>query len=644
MKNKLVLFFIIGFSIFISAASGYALTWQNVTPSWSADNQTVSTMAVFNGRLFAATGDLYGTQMWSYDGTAWSNVTPSWWSGWSGSVRSMAVFDGLLYVVTDPYDAGTGTETQIWSYDGTTWSNRHLFIYGYNEQVYCMATFLNLIFFGTSEYTTSCTGSHTGQVRAYDGLLNWSEYSPWGLCANVGVSSMAVFNGQLYVAATKNYTYGPDIWSYDGRTWSNVQVPSPWLWYYLSVSNMGVFNGRLYAGTSDAQVWAYDGTTWSNTNFPKGSNIVGVSGMTVFNGNLFIGTTTQGTGTSLIAEVWSYDGTIWSKDDVPWGSGYYSTSFFSVFNSRLYVGISGFGPTQIWSLGSPTVPGAPTQVTAVAGNAQATVSFTPPDSNGGSPITSYTVTSNPDNITAVGTSSPITLIGLTNGTPYTFTVTATNAVGTSPASLPSNMVTPAAPTETISIPSMLSGPASGSTDTYYSYSTGGSMSNLGHSVQYLFEWGDGNNSGWLPIGTVSASHSWSFPGSYAVRAKARCATDTSVVSNWSGTLTINISPDISTLTVSRIGTGDGTIRSSDGNIDCGSKCSHVYNAGVVVSLTATPSSGSTFSGWSGACSGTGDCVINVNSDQSVTASFSQQTNIINLILRQMERNLMLLLL
>jgi uncharacterized protein (TIGR02145 family) len=91
-----------------------------------------------------------------------------------------------------------------------------------------------------------------------------------------------------------------------------------------------------------------------------------------------------------------------------------------------------------------TVPGAPTIGTATAGNAQATVTFTPPASNGGSAITGYTVTSNPGNITALGAGSPITVTGLTNGTAYTFTVTATNAIGTGPASAASNSVTPAA--------------------------------------------------------------------------------------------------------------------------------------------------------------------------------------------------------
>ncbi len=79
-----------------------------------------------------------------------------------------------------------------------------------------------------------------------------------------------------------------------------------------------------------------------------------------------------------------------------------------------------------------TFPGAPKDVTARAGNASATVSFTAPASDGGSPITSYIVTSSPGGITASGTRSPITIKGLTNGTSYTFTVQAINKIGTGP--------------------------------------------------------------------------------------------------------------------------------------------------------------------------------------------------------------------
>lgn len=91
-----------------------------------------------------------------------------------------------------------------------------------------------------------------------------------------------------------------------------------------------------------------------------------------------------------------------------------------------------------------TVPGAPTSVVATAGNVSATVSFSAPPSNGGSAITGYTVTSSPGGFTGTGASSPINVSGLTNGTAYTFTVVATNAIGDSTASTASNSVTPSA--------------------------------------------------------------------------------------------------------------------------------------------------------------------------------------------------------
>ncbi len=96
----------------------------------------------------------------------------------------------------------------------------------------------------------------------------------------------------------------------------------------------------------------------------------------------------------------------------------------------------------------PTQPGAPTGVTATAGNAAATVQWTAPG-DGGSPITGYTVTPYVGGIAQPATqvaapATTATVSGLTNGTTYTFTVTATNALGTGPESAPSNAVTPAA--------------------------------------------------------------------------------------------------------------------------------------------------------------------------------------------------------
>jgi len=77
-----------------------------------------------------------------------------------------------------------------------------------------------------------------------------------------------------------------------------------------------------------------------------------------------------------------------------------------------------------------------------------------------------------------------------------------------------------------------------------------------------------------------------------------------------------------TLTVTKSGTGTGTVTSSPAGISCGPTCSANFDSGAVVNLTATPDSGSTFAGWSGACSGTGACSMTMDAAKSVSANFT----------------------
>jgi hypothetical protein len=100
-------------------------------------------------------------------------------------------------------------------------------------------------------------------------------------------------------------------------------------------------------------------------------------------------------------------------------------------------------PSPVGTPSPPLVPGAATLDHA------SYVSCLPPTDDGGSAITCYTVTSSPGGITATGSSCPILVTGLTDGTAYTFTVTAANADGgTSQRSKPTASVTPHAPSGT----------------------------------------------------------------------------------------------------------------------------------------------------------------------------------------------------
>jgi uncharacterized repeat protein (TIGR02543 family) len=82
------------------------------------------------------------------------------------------------------------------------------------------------------------------------------------------------------------------------------------------------------------------------------------------------------------------------------------------------------------------------------------------------------------------------------------------------------------------------------------------------------------------------------------------------------------------LSVSRSGTGGGTVASSPAGIDCGASCEAGYDTGTVVELSATPDATSTFAGWTGACTGTASCQVTMDQARSVTATFTRITRVL----------------
>ena len=135
------------------------------------------------------------------------------------------------------------------------------------------------------------------------------------------------------------------------------------------------------------------------------------------------------------------------------GGGNWSKVTISVLaGTSYYFAIDGYGnrkgsTTLNWEFAvapSPTEPSAPRNVRGSAGNQLVTLYWEAPLDNGSRTITAYTATSNPESKTCVSTGAlTCTVRGLTNGVAYTFSVTATNLIGTSAASTASDPVTPA---------------------------------------------------------------------------------------------------------------------------------------------------------------------------------------------------------
>ncbi len=125
--------------------------------------------------------------------------------------------------------------------------------------------------------------------------------------------------------------------------------------------------------------------------------------------------------------------------------------------------------------------------------------------------------------------------------------------------------------------------------------------------------------------TAAAASGSTFSGwSGACSGTGSCVVTMSAARDVTATFTTT-PPSTQTLTVSKAGSGSGSVSSTPAGVSCGSSCSASFATGTSVTLTAAAASGSTFSGWSGACSGTGSCVVTMSAARDVTATFTQTT-------------------
>lgn len=139
----------------------------------------------------------------------------------------------------------------------------------------------------------------------------------------------------------------------------------------------------------------------------------------------------------------------------------------------------------------------------------------------------------------------------------------------------------------ISAPTQPIGAATGLTDESYTYSTGGSVCSNGHPIAYRFDWGDGTFSAWNS--SSQAGKAWPSSGSYQVKAQARCSVNTTMVSAWSTTQSVEITSPPLIFNLNIEVSGEGTTEPQVG--------SHAYNDGESVNLSATAAEGWEFDKW-----------------------------------------------
>jgi alpha-tubulin suppressor-like RCC1 family protein len=400
------------------------------------------------------------------DGTLWT-----WGEGGSGILGNASTTDVFTPITT--FSGGTNWQqvscgsfhTAAIKTDGTLWVwgagsarlGTGALSFGTNTPV---TTFAG----GTNWRQVSCGRSHTAAIRTNGTLWTWG-YGVYGKLGNDNISSRftpvttfaggtnwkQVSCGEDHTAAIKTdgtlWTWGRGFLGRLGNNDTNNRTTP------VTTFAGGTNWRQVSCGDEHTAAIKTDGTLWiwgAGTFGRLGNGAINQvwTPVTTFSG----GTNWQevsagGSHTSAIKT----DGTLWT-----WGSGNLERLGNGATSGSISTPVTTFSGGTNWqeisagyahnlALYGVSIPSVPTSVSASAiDSTSASVSWNAPANNGGSTITSYTITSSPGGITKTvnqSTGGTTTITGLSPGTTYTFTVYATNAVGNSIISLNSSSVT-----------------------------------------------------------------------------------------------------------------------------------------------------------------------------------------------------------
>lgn len=317
------------------------------------------------------------------------------------TIRSMAVYNGSLYAGTQE-----GTSAEIYRWDGgTNWTRVSFGTGQISSSGVATVDSVNKLTAYNGQLFAATARTNQSELLVYQGGTDWTRVnSQAGNFVDAGtisineIESLVVYNGALYFGTTESNS--AEIYRYDGSAITKVSdsvagtIASGGTSSIDSVSALAVYNGTLYAGTNEtaaAEVYRYDGgTTWTKISQSAGtiseaaganSSVKGVRNMAVYNGSLYVGTEDDGD-----AEIYRYNGgTSWTAIGtgtpgvfVSGGEQYDKVHAMAIYHGQLYIGMDDPADAVVyryeggstWSLVTDTeagtiTPGGTTEITEI---------------------------------------------------------------------------------------------------------------------------------------------------------------------------------------------------------------------------------------------------------------------------------------